>query len=281
MRRVIFIVLAGIIAFPVFAISQVLPTGADEAAGDQTNLETFQRMTASELARKYLVQPPYSLLAIRRLIELGDPLVVSDLRRAFADERDPARRQFIAAALVSLNDPDAHYFTYIRDAARLAIHSVLPFPVLLNQAKKSGNEPEYRAEFFRAVKKQQLEFNVALHQAAIELPGTVEALAEAADMRAFPTLVQGLRSPNIAIVRAAAFGLARLHDNTGIAPIISACARLPRQERPLVGKSLLYFDSSVAQRRAESIIEDHALLERWRDEANQRGWKRVMRDNLR
>jgi hypothetical protein len=122
---------------------------------------------------------------------------------------------------------------------------------------------------------------LALQQAAIELPGAVEALAEAADMRAFPTLVQGLGSPNIAIVRAATFGLARLHDNAGIAPIISACARLAREERPLVGKSLLYFDSSAVRRAAESIIGDRALLERWPEEATQRGWKRAMRDNLR
>ena len=100
-------------------------------------------------------------------------------------------------------------------------------------------------------------------------------------MRAFPTLVQGLDSPNIGIVRAAAFGLARLHDHAGIAPIISACARLARVERPLVGKSLLYFDSSAARQAAELIIRDRVLLERWREEANQRGWKRAMRDDLR
>jgi HEAT repeat protein len=238
-------------------------------------------MRAGDVARKYLDRPPYSLLAIRRLIELGDPLVVPDLRRAFADEKDPARRQFIAAALVSLNDPDARYFDYVREAARSAIKSVLPFPVLLNQANRSVKEPGYRPEFYRAVKKQRLDFNVALQQAAIELPGAVEALAEAADVRAFPTLLQGLGSPNIAIIRVAAFGLARLHDNAGIAPIISACTRLAREERPLVGKSLLYFDGETAHRAAESLIGDRALLERWHDEANQRGWKRAMRDNLR
>jgi HEAT repeat protein len=280
MRRAIFIVLAEILMYTL-AISQVLPAGIDEAAGGQRDLETFQRMTASEVARKYLEHPPYSLLAIRRLIELGDARVVPELRRAFAKEKDPTRRQFIAAALVSLNNRDPQYFDYIQAAARSAIKSALPFPVLLNQANQSGKESGYRPEFLRAVREQQLEFNVALQQAAIELPGAIEALAEAADKRAFPTLVQGLGSLNIAIVRAAAFGLARLHDNAGIAPIISVCARLSPQERPLVGKSLLYFDSAAARREAESTIGDSALLERWREEAKQRGWKRAMRDSLR
>src|SRR4030081_107613 len=158
MSRAAFIVLAEITTFSLSAISQVLPPVADESAGGQRDLETFQRKGASGGARKYVGRPPYSLLAIRRLIELGDPLVVPDLRRAFADEKDPARRQFIAAALVSLNDPDARYFDYVREAARSAISSVLPFPVLLNQANRSVKEPGYRSEFFRAVRKQHLEF---------------------------------------------------------------------------------------------------------------------------
>jgi hypothetical protein len=69
-------------------------------------------------------------------------------------------------------------------------------------------------------------------------------------------------SPNIAIVRAAAFGLARSHDNAGIAPIIASCARVAPEERPVVAKSLLYFDSPEALRAAESTIGDSALLER-------------------
>ena len=139
----------------------------------------------------------------------------------------------------------------------------------------------YRPEFLKVVREGGFDLDDALQLAAIELPGTLEALGEAADARAYPLLLDGLYSPNIAIVRASAFGLARLHENAAALPIIAACARFSKDERPIIAKALLYFDSQSARSAAASIIGNRPLLERWRKEAAERGWRNAMRDSLR
>jgi HEAT repeat protein len=96
----------------------------------------------------------------------------------------------------------------------------------------------------------------------------VEALGEAADRRSLPILLRGLKSPNVLVVREAAFGLARLQDTTTVEPIITACTRLDPGERPWVAKSLLYFRTRKAQRAASAMIADPERLRRWRTEVN-------------
>lgn len=125
MRRGILIVVMEFLVLPVLAKSQTNPTDGDQSAHSQQELEIFLKMPASEVVRKYFRKPLYSLLAIRRLIELGDPQVGPDLRRAFAHEEDATRKRFIAAALVSLGDQEEQYFNYVRDAAQIAVHNKL------------------------------------------------------------------------------------------------------------------------------------------------------------
>jgi HEAT repeat protein len=252
---------------------------ADDPTDQQGDLAAFLKMPANEVVRTYFKHPPYRLFAIRRLIELGDPVVSPALHRAFAEETEVTRRRFIAAALVSLRDADSQYFDYVAQAAREAIDSDLPFPVWLSDSLGSGSRPLYRPEFMQLVREDGLELNDALRRSTLELPGAVEALGEAADGRSFPILVRGLDSPNVMIVRAAAFGLARLHDNSGIQPISAACMNFPIKERRMIAKALLYFDSTSAQRTAEAIISDVRLFQHWQAEVKRRGWKRAMRDN--
>jgi hypothetical protein len=126
-----------------------------EPSDSRRELEAFSKMSAVELAQKYFAHPPYRLFAIRRLIELGDSAVVPVLQRAFREETEVTRRRFIAAALVSLVDPDGNYYEYVTDGAREAIKSELPFPVSLservdaNQKKTamydSGSNPRGRS----------------------------------------------------------------------------------------------------------------------------------------
>lgn len=139
----------------------------------------------------------------------------------------------------------------------------------------------YLPEFINAVKGEGLDLDAAVRQAAIELPAAVQALGEAADQRAIPVLLEGLEASNIAIARASALGLARLHNNRYVPAIIAACARFSRDERPIIAKALFYFDSSPARRAAGSIVENRQLVERWQKEADHRGWKNAMRDSLR
>jgi HEAT repeat protein len=269
--KVVYIILAEVAALPLLITAQ---------RTDQQELEQFLRKPAGEVAREYFEHPPYQLFVIRRLIELGDPVVIPVLHRAFADETAITKRQFIAAALVSLGDLDPQYFEYIEQAARVAIGSELPFPVLLKRGNGSTTAKLiYRPEFVRYIQEHGLDLTVALREATSELPGSVEALGEAADPRSSSILLHGLDSPNAMIVRAAAFGLARLHENSGIQPIIAACLRFPREERRIIAKALLYFESTSAERAAKKIIADQQLIQRWQVEAKRRGWKGAMRDS--
>jgi hypothetical protein len=119
-----------------------------DASDQSADLEAFSHMSAVEVVRKYFEHPPYRLFAIRRLIELGDPTIAPVLRRAFGEETEVIRRRFIAAALVSLSDPDPDYFIYVADATRPAVESDLPFPLLLSSSEgDSKSNLVYRPEF--------------------------------------------------------------------------------------------------------------------------------------
>jgi HEAT repeat protein len=274
----IYVILTELVALPLLAIAQELSGNAAGSPTDhQEELKAFLQKPAGEVARKYFEHPPYRLFAIRRLIELGDAVVTPALRRAFAEETEVTRRRFIAAALISLGDADPQYFDYVAQGARDAVDSQLPFPVLLSGSLTSTTS--YRREFVQFVEEHGLELSVALQNSTFEVPAAVEALGEAADRRSFPILVHGLDSPNVMIVRAAAFGLARLHDNSGIQHIIAACTRLSLNERQMIAKALLYFDSPLAQRTARATIADTQLFERWQAQVKRTGWKGAMRDN--
>ena len=80
---------------------------------DQKILRELAKSPANELVAKYFQGPPYPLFVIRRLIDLGDPQVIPALHAAFSLETDPVSRQFLAAALVRLADPDPKYFSYL------------------------------------------------------------------------------------------------------------------------------------------------------------------------
>jgi HEAT repeat protein len=261
-------------------IAQERPHDPEVPREQISDLDAFMRLSATEVAQKYFDRQPYRLFAIRRLIELGDPAVVGVLERAFTAETEVIRRCFIAAALVTLRDPNPDYFKYVVDVAYTAIKSDLPFPVFLSSKRSTQSSPAFRPEFLDLVRERGLEFSQATQKSTFELPGAVEALGEAGDPRSLPTLLEALHSPNIMIIRAAAFGLARLHDNSTIQSIVEVCSRLPLDdERRMIAKSLLYFDSATAQEKAMALIDDSRLFQRWQAEVKRRGWKRAMQDS--
>ena len=253
----------------------------NQRVGDQSNQQAviqFSQQSASQLVLQYFHGPPYPLFVIRRLIDLADSGVKPALRDAFCRETQPRTRQALAAALVRLRDPDSQYFTYLAAAAHEAAVSDLPYSCELSSGKTQDERAEFPLEFIAWAWAHDLSLSDTLRRAAIELPAAVEALGEAADPRSLAILLRGLNSPNTCTVRTSAFGLARLHDTIGIEPIIRACYKLGAKDRPLVAKALLYFGTHRAQRAAESIIGDPALVRRWRIEVKRRGWKLAMRD---
>lgn len=247
---------------------------------DHQILAEFHRKSAVEVLRAYFREPPYPLFAIRRIIELGDPVVIPELEHAFArEQRDPGR-QFLAAALVSLGDSHPEHFDYLADRARIAVASDLPFPVQLGAGHQSSDSIQiYNTAFLSWTRRHGNQLEAALWQATFEFPGALEALGEAADSRSRPILLRGLRSPNVLVVFEAALGLARLQDTAAVSSIVAAAKGMDTSERKLIAKTLLYFDTATALRRAERLIDDALLFQRWRADVSQRGWKAAMRDN--
>lgn len=248
---------------------------------DQTDSQLllhFSKQSARQLVAHYLQKPPYPLFVIRRLIDLADPRIRPALRNAFCRETQLMRRQYLAAALVRLRDPEPQYFTYLAGWARDAVASNIPYSSEVSSGRPAIAGIEVSSELAVWAESHNLSFSDTLRAAVMELPAAVEALGEAADARSLPILIRGLSSPNSSIVRTSAFGLARLHDNIAVEPVVRACGALNGTERPLAAKALLYFNSSAAQRAADSIIADPTLLNRWRAEVKRRGWKLAMRD---
>jgi len=108
----------------------------------------------------------------------------------------------------------------------------------------------------------------AVWNATVEIPAAVQALAVARDRRSVPILLEALRSPNFLVVQEAAFGLARMHETSAIAPIIAIRRGLDAKNRPWMAKPLLYFSSKEAQEAARSMIGDSARLQIWREAVN-------------
>lgn len=247
---------------------------------DQQLLSEFYRKSAVEVWHAYFREPPYPLFAIRRIIELGDPVVIPELEHAFAREQHDTGRQFLAAALVSLGDSHPEHFEYLTERARIAVASNLPFPVRLGARRESNGSIEtYSTAFLSWTRRHGNQLEAALWRATFEFPGALEALGEAADPRSRPILLRGLRSPNVLVVFEAALGLARLQDTAAVSSIVAAAKGMDTSERKLIAKALLYFDTATAQRSAELLINDALLFQRWRADVSQRGWKAAMRDN--
>lgn len=252
---------------------------APEPLSDQQLSAAFMRKPVGELLNDYFRGPPYPLFAIRRLIEIDDPVAIPGLERAFTQEVHEPAREFIAAALVSLGDPKPEYFEHVTRRAATAVASDLPFSVQLGiRPQHRLGVPPLKNDFLSWVQQHGGGLHSALWQAAFDLPAAVEALGEAADPRSRSILLRGLHSPNILIVFAAALGLARLQDNQAVPAIIAAAEREPPEERRMIAKTLLYFANSEAQDAAERLIDDPVRIERWRLEVRRRGWKAAMRD---
>jgi hypothetical protein len=199
----------------------------EPAASDKQVQAAFLKKSSRELLNQYFQSPPYPLFVTRRLIDLGDPVAISDLERAFKRETRSANRQFLAAALVSLGDRRPEYFDYIASHATRAAQSDLPFPVHLERRPLSGTAiPPFTNAFKSWVRQHQITIDSAMQQSVFDMPGAVEALGEAADPRSRPILLHALNSPNVLVAFAAALGLARLQDDQAITAIIAAARRM-------------------------------------------------------
>ncbi len=270
-------VIFALLLLPNLAIAQQ-QNGAGQPTDEQL-LRDFMAKSPGEILADYFRSPPYPIFAIRRLMDIGDPVVIPRLEQAFKRERREPAQEFLAAALVDLGDPKPEYFDFVAARAEVAVTSDLPFPIQLGSHIRPGASlPPFKNAFLTWVRRHDVDLNTALGQAAFDMPGTVEALGEADDLRSRPIFLRGLKSPNVLVVFAAALGLARLQDNKAVPSIIVAAKRERYQERRMVAKTLLYFSTPKAQHAADRLIGDSGLTQHWRAEVKKRGWRNAMRD---
>lgn len=232
-----------------------------EAEGDP--LFAFQRQSALELVNHYFDLPTIPLFITRRLINLGDPRAIPGLRGAFDRESKPLNREFIAAALVRLGDKNPRYFNYLTGAVLDALNEDVPYRST-RASDAAVDELELHVEIQTWAQVHSTPVTQAIWQATIEVPGAIEALGLTGDRRSMLILLRALKSPNILVVRQAAFALARMQRKSAIGPITTACQLQRMEDRLWTAKSLLYFRSEKAQEAARELIADPVKRQQWR-----------------
>ena len=233
------------------------PNAADQYA-------IFRRYSAQQIVEKFFREPPYDLTAIHRLVELEDPSAIPALKTAFDQDHRDVTRLYLAAALVSLREPDPRFFAYLLEVATEAVNNDMPFP--MPGSKEDAVFREHFEKWKRSKSPEQLK--AAMSKRLSSDMGAVLALAEANDVRSKPILYKGLLSPNFLVVQRSALGLARLQDENSIRLIIAACERLSPEAASLVAKAFAYFRSAEAQaalvRFIQNASERVAIVERAR-----------------
>ncbi len=240
----------------------------------------FSESPAPELVSNYFDLPSIPVFVIRRLMNLGDARVIPALREAFDRQPKPLTRAFLAAALVRLGDTDSRYFDYAAEAALDAVNNGVPYRTGPATEAADGSALERHEEIRAWSQAHNVSIVRSIDFAIIENPGAVEALALTEDRRSVPILLQALQSPNLLVVREAAFGLARMHETAAAGSIIAVCQHLDSEDRPWTAKSLLYFRSEKAQQAAGEMISDPARLQRWRADVNSERTTRTTLSNL-
>jgi hypothetical protein len=259
-----------------FSLAMLIPFLAFAQVG-QDEIDKFYAMKTPELSRRYLTgPPPYNLVAIQRIIELGDASAMNFLVRAFPLETEADTKLFIATALVHFRHPDRKYFDYLIATVRPAIENDMPYPDpgLPNYTEKLNSQ-------FEAWRKTKTpaEIERAKTQGLYGDARLARAMAEAADSRLIPWLVKGLDSPNPTVVSVCALGLARLQAMDQVSKIIRACQRFSSATANFIAHALVYFDTDEAKLALLTLIPDPAEREELLSRLSKRGYKMALFDN--
>lgn len=256
------------------AARALLPAQESLSGTASDPLDAFMRQSAPELVDHYFDLPTIPVFITRRLIDLGDPRAIPGLRDAFEREAKPLNREFIAAALVRLSDPNPRYFNVVVRGTLDALSDEVPYrsnPASAGTTDQLGNHIEIQTW----AKAHSVSMMQAIWRATIEDPGAIEALGLTEDQRSIPILFRALKSPNLLVVREAALALARMRQVSAIGPIIAACRLQNSEDRPWTARALLYFRPEKAQKAAIELIADPAQREQWRADIRRETAKRA------
>jgi hypothetical protein len=248
----------------------------DRAPRPPASIEELRKLDGKQLAAIYLVNPPYNPTVIHQLIYLHDPSTLVPLKRAF--QRDPSspESKFLAAAIISLGDSDITAYTYLSKLGREVVESGLPFFARISDDGTITADPEFN----EWVVSHQVDAGKAHNLARYEHFATMMAIAEAGDKRFESILLQGLGSHNYMVVLNSALGLARLHDDAYVIPIVKACSGVTAPVAEIIAQSLFYFNTAAAKEAIAKFVRTKEMREAFNETAIARTWQHAAGERL-
>ena len=240
----------------------------------ETSIQELRKWPAHKLAEKYLASPPVPPMIVNRLREMGDRSVIPQLRRAFSLANDDIEKQIIAAALIGLGDRDDVSYQYLKQRAQDLLKRAIPTPMDIPKTGKDwGKTAKFSPDFLDWVRTHGANVNDAGYQGQVLDPATMKVIASAGDSRFEPVLLRALRLPNVFIIANAAKGLAVLHDEKYVRPIVEVCETSKPLEADIIVQALFYFDTPEANSAIERFLLSKEIEGPLRLEAKKNGWR--------
>src|ERR1700730_3578181 len=180
-------------------------------AAHAVTAEMMKRLSATPVDRGVLSEIP--LLP-------ESPELTAALKDAFDRQQETRGKQYIAAALVQLGEPDSRFYDYLAGRAEEAMASSGPTWFGYDSEGKAIRG-EYSLEFRAWCSSNSVDLREGAAR-QIRALDDIQILANTRDPRATELLVRALRSPNHYVVLAAAEGLALRRVNSAIPAIVAA-----------------------------------------------------------
>lgn len=194
----------------------------------------------------------FGLVHVEMIASFGAVEAIPILKKQFESKDDPLTRAKLASALVRLGDKEGPHWDFLVGLATASVNN--DAPSFWDFDEKGKVLPGPSARFVAWAQAKGIPLDVAGEDAMYKLPGPVAMLGETGDPRAIPLLRRALLSRNFMIENEAALGLAEAKDKGSIPLIIQACERAPSDWAAEIGKSLVYFDDTDAQRAVDRYV---------------------------
>lgn len=214
-------------------------------AADAVTEEMIKRLSATPVDR--------GVLSEILLLPEAPELTVA-LKHAFERQQEPRGKQYIAAALVQLGEPDPRFYDYLASRAEETMASSGPTWFGYDSEGKAIRG-EYSLEFRAWCSSNGVDLREGAAR-QIRALDDIQILANTRDPRATELLVRALRSPNNYVVVAAAEGLALRRVNSAIPAIVAAAQRLPPASSWVIARELALYGTPEADRELARIIKD-------------------------
>ena len=192
----------------------------------------------------------YVLAKITRLP--GSPELTAALKSAFQRQQEPRQKQYLAAALVAMGEPDVQFYAYLAQIAEIVVNE--PEPSLIKYGPETSTRGQFSEEFLVWCASQLLD---PLTEAGrqVQAGEDLTILADTRDPRVTSLLFRALYSRNEFVQNNAARHLALRRVNSAI-PVIAETSRYlpPIAFEAIIANTLALFDNPEADREMHRLF---------------------------